>query len=60
MGPPDREPPAADTLKVIRGAAWSVARYLMRAANRFADRVGRHPTTAGIRLVRSLTEHPEE
>ncbi len=46
--------PAPDTLMVIRGAAFSTPRRHMRVANRYADPAERWPTTAGIRLVRSI------
>ncbi len=54
MAPIDEAEPDDETLMVVRGAAWSTAAYHMRSANRYADRAGWHPTTAGIRLVRSL------
>lgn len=42
------------TLMVVRGAAWSASRAHMQSANRYADPAGHHPTTVGIRLVRSI------
>ena len=53
---PESFMPCDDDLMVIRGGAWSTPSAHMQSANRYADPAGRWPTTAGIRLARSITD----